>query len=470
MAARATEAYVDAADGEVRREAVSAAPRLAGAGNGAPPQAAPGSGTARRPAGPRRLIPGPGGTLLSGPVLDRPGASPFQRDGRLVRLLPFAVVAALAEASLALPPGPQSTGGLVINLVLLAVVAGAVMLPWDQLPRWPAVLVPLAYLGSVLGLTVASGGTNSGVGLVLLVPVVWTALFHRPWESGCVIVALAGAGFLASFFPGEAPAPIIARRVIFLTALAVMISVATHGLRGRLRRFEAATARMQGRLRELSIIQDRDRIASSLHDTVVQRLFTAGLSLQGVELLTGHPEVNRRIEAVVRNLDDAIKLLRQSIFGLEHGMPEHGLRRGILDVSSELTPFLGTVPEVMLDGPIDTAVPAQAGSVLLTALREALGQSGSSAQASRVVVAVSAAPAEVSLTITDNGVRWSARMGGDGPRLSTLRSLATRMGGTLQVSSAEGGDERLVWRVPLAPPEEQPGPPASPAPDRSLPG
>ena len=38
---------------------------------------------------------------------------------------------------------------------------------------------------------------------------------------------------------------------------------------------------MQDRLREMSILADRDRIASSLHDTVVQRLFAAGLALQG---------------------------------------------------------------------------------------------------------------------------------------------------------------------------------------------
>jgi signal transduction histidine kinase len=418
----------------------------AGAAAGA---AVPGNGGAPAPAG-----------------LERTGRarSPFGRDGRLARVLPFAAVAVVAEASLALPPGPQSAAGLTVSLVLLAAVASAVFLPWDRLPRWLAAGVPLAYLGSVLGLTVASGGFNSGVDLMLLVPVVWTALFHRPWESAVVVTALAGAGVVASLFPGQAPAATIARRVLFLTAVAVMISLAAHILRAQVRRSEAATARLQGRLRELSITSDRDRIASSLHDTVLQRLFTAGLSLQGAGQLTSEPGLRRRIEAVVTDLDDAIKLLRQSIFGLGHGLPAHGLRRSILDVSNELTPLLGLAPEVVLDGPLDTAVPPAAGAQLLTALRETLGCSGSAVQATRVTVTVVAGPDEVCLTVSDDGVRWAARAGAEGQRLGSLRDLAGRMGGTLDTWLADGGDEQLIWRMPLPAGPAAAGPaPAEPA-------
>lgn len=377
--------------------------------------------------------------------------SPFQRDGRAARLRPFAAVALLAEASLALPPGPQSVPSLVASLVLLGAVAGAIFLPWDRLPRSLAVCVPLAYLGSVLALTIAAGGTRSGVGLVLLVPVVWTALFHRPWESACVVAALAAAAFLASFFPRETPPATIARRVFFFTAVAVLISVAVHELRARASRSEAATARLQGRMRELSIVADRDRIAASLQDTVVQRLFAAGLSLQGTGLLTREPELAARINAVVQSLDDAVKLLRQSIFGLAHGLPDRGLRRSILDLSNELTPVLGMVPEVVLDGPLDTDVPPRLSAQLLTALREALLQSGTGARASRVAVTVEIRGGEVALTVTDDGIRWGARTLGDGPRLDMLEQLARRIGGTMQVSPAAGGGEQLVWRAPLGP-------------------
>ena len=103
--------------------------------------------------------------------------------------------------------------------------------------------------------------------------------------------------------------------MIAWAALTVMIAVAGHGLRARIRRSRQQTALMQARLREMSIMADRDRIARSLHDTVVQRLFASGLSLQSVVgLLASRPDVARRIDQVVQDLDDSITLLRRSIF------------------------------------------------------------------------------------------------------------------------------------------------------------
>ena len=40
-------------------------------------------------------------------------------------------------------------------------------------------------------------------------------------------------------------------------------------------------ARLHARLQELALVEDRERIARDLHDTVIQRLFATGLSLQG---------------------------------------------------------------------------------------------------------------------------------------------------------------------------------------------
>jgi signal transduction histidine kinase len=378
--------------------------------------------------------------------------SPFERDGLGTRIAPFAVVAVLGELSLALPPGPASLLDTVLSLVLLAAAAGAVFLPWHRLPPWAPVIVPLLYTASILPLVLAAGGATSGTNVLLLVPLAWTALFHRPWESACVVAAslivLLTTALLSS---PPTPADFLLRGLVFWGLLTTMIAVATHGLRARIRRSREAAARLQGRLRELSLLRDRDRIASSLQDTVVQRLFAAGMSLQGIGQRAGAPEVGQRIEAVVHNLDEAIRLLRQSIFGLEHGLPEPGLRRGILDVSSELTPALGLVPEVTLDGPIDTEVPSQIAGHLLTTLREVLSRSGSAAGATRVTVAVAAREDEISLTVTDDGTRWPARAANDGARLTTLRDRARRLGGTLEVTGAEGGS-RLIWRVPLTPP------------------
>lgn len=334
------------------------------------------------------------------PVPGEPASSPFQRGGRLTRVLPFAAVAAAAEAAVVLPPGPRSAAWLTVSLVLLGCAAGAVFLPWERLPRALAVLVPLVYLGSVLGLIMALGGPGTGAGLVLLVPVIWTALYHRPWESGCVLTGLVGVVLLTAVLSGGGQPPDVMRRVVFLLAVATMMSVAAHLLRRQVRRSQAATARLQGRLRELSIVADRDRIAGDLHERVVARLFRAGLALQGVHTLSTEPEVTRRADAVVADLDESLKLLRETIFGLRGGLAAPGLRRAILDMSSEFTPVLGTVPEVLLDGPLEEALTPATAAELLAALRRALAGLNRPVTPSRVAVAVVATPGGVRMTVT----------------------------------------------------------------------
>ena len=44
-------------------------------------------------------------------------------------------------------------------------------------------------------------------------------------------------------------------------------------------------ARLHARVQALALVEDRERIARDLHDTVIQRLFATGLSLQGTARL-----------------------------------------------------------------------------------------------------------------------------------------------------------------------------------------
>ena len=215
------------------------------------------------------MEPRPGSASNAG--IAEPGVSPFSGPGLLARAGPFALVAVAAEASLALPPGTHQWAGVTVSLVLLAAVGLAFLLPWDRLPGWMAVLVPLAYTGSALALTLA-GGTISGVGIVLLIPLIWTALFRRPWESACIVAAIVAAEIVVSVVQ-SAPDAVIVRRVLLWGALGALLAVATHGLRDRIRRSQETTARLQERVGELMVVQDRERLAADLQSSVVQRIF-----------------------------------------------------------------------------------------------------------------------------------------------------------------------------------------------------
>jgi signal transduction histidine kinase len=74
----------------------------------------------------------------------------------------------------------------------------------------------------------------------------------------------------------------------------------------------AAARRDQERVR---LLEDRNRIAHDLHDHVIQRLFAAGMKLQGVPGL-GDEERLARVDGVIDDIDDVIGQIRSTIFGL----------------------------------------------------------------------------------------------------------------------------------------------------------
>ncbi len=372
---------------------------------------------------------------------------PFRGRGLGARVLPFAIVAVLAEASLALPPGATSAPAAIISVVLLAGTAAAFALPWGRLPGWAQVLMPIAYAGSVLALTLAAG-TTSGVAIVALLPVVWTALFQRRWESACVLVATLASVLVFSLVPVDDPAAVVARRLVFWGALGILISIATHGLRRRIQRSQAESTRLQERLYEVSLLQARDRIASDLQDRVIQRIFTASLSLQAALGLTSNPELTRRIEGVTGELDEATRLVRQSIFGLRNRSGGRDLRRSILDLCRELAPVLGTTPDVSFSGVIDATLPGLTAGQLLEVLRETLTAVGQ--QACPVQVAVTGSD-QARLVVTLPG-HWppaaQSRLTGS---VDALREHARRIGAALEIGAAAGGGTRLAWQLPTGP-------------------
>lgn len=195
-------------------------------------------------------------------------SDPFQRSGLGRRLFPFAAVAVLALASLALPPGPKSDADVVAATILLVLTSGAVLAPWPRIPSVFTVLVPLAYTASVLMLILAAGGYTSGVGIVLLVPLVWTALYHRPWESGIVVVGIVAVQAITSLTPVPVASAVIIRRLIFWTAMGVVVSVAVHELRAQVRRTFAAREELHRRTEALEAAAEQLTSILSPHDVL----------------------------------------------------------------------------------------------------------------------------------------------------------------------------------------------------------
>jgi signal transduction histidine kinase len=217
-------------------------------------------------------------------------------------------------------------------------------------------------------------------------------------------------------------------------------------------------ARLHGIVRDRALTEDRDRIARDLHDSVIQRLFATGLSLQGTARLVERPEAVMRIGEAIDKLDETIRQLRKAIFDIELTINKEGLHPKVLDLVHELRPVLGLLPQVSFGGPVDSAVNDSLAEEVLAVLREALTNVGKHARASQVVITI-AAGEELRLVVADDGVGiGDAKAAGLG--LKNLRQRAERLGGSVELGTSREGGTRLTWHVPLGAVEAGAGPAA----------
>ena len=201
-------------------------------------------------------------------------------------------------------------------------------------------------------------------------------------------------------------------------------------------------------MRDRALTEDRDRIARDLHDSVIQRLFAIGLSLQGTARLVERPEAVMRIGEAIDKLDETIRQLRKAIFDIELTINKEGLHPKVLDLVHELRPVLGIHPQVSFSGPVDKVVTGALAEEVLAVLREALTNVGKHANASQVVVTVAAGD-ELRLVVADdgNGIGDVSSAGGLG--LRNMRQRAERRGGGMDIGTSREGGTRLSWHVPL---------------------
>ena len=212
-------------------------------------------------------------------------------------------------------------------------------------------------------------------------------------------------------------------------------------------------ARLHTKVQELTLLEDRERIARDLHDTVIQRLFATGMSLQGTaRLVHGDPEAAvTRIEGAVDDLDVTVKQIRTAIFGLERtrAVSPDGLRTRVLAVAREAAGPLGSEPRVLFEGPIDTMVGEPVAAEVLATLREALSNVARHAAATTVDVSISLADGALSVRVADDGVGPPSDHQPRGNGLANMLDRAVRLGGAMTLRAGEAGGTVLAWQVPV---------------------
>ncbi|MFF7969876.1 GAF domain-containing protein [Streptomyces sp. NPDC007905] len=200
---------------------------------------------------------------------------------------------------------------------------------------------------------------------------------------------------------------------------------------------------------QIALLEDRDRIARDLHDLAIQRLFATGMTLQSAGRFIEHQEAAERVMRAVDDLDETIKIIRSTIFGLRarDGDGAPGLRARAVRMAGESAPVLGFAPSLRMEGLLDTHVPRETADHVLAVLSESLTNVTRHARATRAEVVLETDGKEVCLTVTDNGVGIPA--GGRRSGLTNMAERARQLGGGMEWTAPEDGGTRLVWHAPL---------------------
>ena len=201
----------------------------------------------------------------------------------------------------------------------------------------------------------------------------------------------------------------------------------------------------QARIDQIIMAQaeDHDRIAGDLHDHVIQELFALGMRLEGHAARSDRVAA-QRINGYVDTLNEVIKKIRTSIFGLQQPLrAPAGLPARIMEVIEEHTPQLGFTAGVSFAGPLDPGPGETLAHDILAVTRESLSNCARHAHATAVSISLALKDGLITLDIADNGRGLGAPARSSG--LSSMRRRAVRNGGTLQLSTPASGGTRLSW-------------------------
>ena len=199
----------------------------------------------------------------------------------------------------------------------------------------------------------------------------------------------------------------------------------------------------------LDVLDDRDRIARELHDSVIQRLFAAGLHLQAS---TNRPDTTERVSVVVDEIDDAIREIRGVIFTLHRPAGfDGGLETALRSSIDEASRLLGHRPTLKLGG-ILSNISHDLGAELLAVLREAMTNVAKYAQATRTEVSLDVGTDAVMLIVYDDGIGMSPKSAADtgGLGLRNIQERASRLGGEALFLVGQPRGTEIRWIVPRA--------------------
>jgi two-component system, NarL family, sensor kinase len=212
-------------------------------------------------------------------------------------------------------------------------------------------------------------------------------------------------------------------------------------------------ARLYAHSIEFGAIEERNRLAREIHDTLAQGLTGIALQLETADALleseTSPPKVQKVIQQALEQARANLEEARRSVLdlraaplegrGLAEALEKH--MSGLQQTSSPKLKFTATG--------FNRPLPVRLETGLYRIALEALANAIEHAHASQILVELATGPGEIRLTVSDNGQGFDPDQIPHGRYgLLGLNERARLLGGSLQIHSQPGAGTRVEVRLP----------------------
>jgi signal transduction histidine kinase len=412
---------------------------------------------------------------------------PQQPPFLLVNVVPYALLVLLVAILVIMADGVD--GSLLVDLGLCGLAAAWMLGMFTLRPGWwgrPRIMG--MFVAGLLVLTAVLVARQPAFGLFTPAAYIYSFTVLRwPWR----LLGVAGAAVLAGTaqasgiprtdaFGVAMLVTIVAFNIVMMCACAWVLRVAEREEERREQTLEELSrtnrlleaslaenaglhAQLLAQAREAGVLDERQRMAREIHDTLAQGLTGIIAQLQAAEQMHEVPAPWRRPFDAVKNLArESLAEARRSVDALRpEPLRTARLSDALADVAGRWSKLHGLPAHVTTTGTVRPMTP-EAEFALLRTAQEALANVAKHAHATRVGVTLSYLEHEVALDVRDDGrgfepagleagTTMSRQPSGGGFGLTIMRQRVEGLSGTLQIESEPGLGTGISARVPTPP-------------------
>ncbi len=292
-------------------------------------------------------------------------------------------------------------------------------------------------IGVLLGGTALGAAAGGALGFLLGRPL------KRDLRELSLYAAMLAHGQLDARLPGEGAGEL---RYLMRQLDAMAVSLAEQV--AAVRRLASERQAFAQQAEQVAVLEERQRLARELHDTVSQELFALAMMLGAIrnilpddradarEQLSRAEEVARRAQASMRGLIRALRPVelgsRSLAAALESLLDEVSERQG---VETDLS--------VQGQGPLPVGIE----DALFRIAQEAVSNAVRHGQPTRIAVGLRHGEGDLSLTVSDNGQGFDPMTVAAHIGLGSMRERAAEIGGQLAIQSRPGAGCTVQLRL-----------------------